>query len=157
MAGTRSAPITRTKVAVPLRRDPKKLREWQRRSKGLKSDPEKQREWKRRSKPINPVNSKRREKLHAKNFGDRADLVRSKPCTVASDSPCPTPCRGRIVSAHVKSRGAGGDRFDQAPLCWAHHDEQGVVGVPAFNRKYRIDLRAKADAIKREGDELGLP
>ena len=146
-----------------LRRDLEKARAWQRRSKPLKADPDKQREWQRRSKPlksttrIKATNPARKKKRYADDFGERGHLVRAQPCLVAAESPCSTPCSGDPVAAHAKSRGAGGNRFDLSRLCWGHHNEQGNIGVQAFNLKYQVDMFADAAHWKTVGDDLGLP
>lgn len=139
-----------------IRRDPEKLREWRQRSKPLTSDRAKLAEWRKRSKPVKPKNAKRAAERLRKNFGDRAELVRSMRCLVETDSPCPTPCQGRSVAAHVKSRGAGGDRRDLCRLCWGHHEEQGRIGIRSFQERYRIDMVAEAVRISELGDRLGL-
>lgn len=116
-------------------------------------------------------NEKRTAERHARNFGGEADAVRAMPClclaAVAADikaalldpSQCPlmiayadqpptlTYCTGPVVDAHVKSRGAGGGRFDVVPLCQGHHDEQHACGIRSFAERYGLDLRAEADRI----------
>lgn len=56
-----------------------------------------------------------------------------------------------VVVAHVKSRGSSGrDKGNMIPLDAKLHDEQGVIGWPAFCRKYGIeDRRAVAAEYER--------
>lgn len=74
--------------------------------------------------------------------GHRA-WIRTHACCVPDCSALP------IVCAHVRKGTNGGtgmkpdDRWTIS-LCWAHHDEQGNIGEPAFERKYGIDMKALA-------------
>jgi hypothetical protein len=91
--------------------------------------------------PINPRNRLRATAALAQDFGDEAITVRKLPCSVRD-------CTGYPVEpAHVKSRGAGGGRFDIVPLCKAHHREQHDHGIKTFAAKFGLDLRAIADHI----------
>jgi hypothetical protein len=85
------------------------------------------------------------------DFGEEAATIRKLPCTVPGCSGYPS------QPAHVVSRGAGGGRFDQAPLCHGHHREQHQIGIKSFAKKYGLDLRAEADAIALAHSEpLGI-
>jgi hypothetical protein len=94
-------------------------------------------------------NEKRRAKRYARDFGTRAEAVREMPCLVCGHVPS--------EPAHVRSRGAGGDRRSVVPLCGpfagGHHREQHTRGIQTFQRKYGIDLHAEAARIAAELDE----
>jgi len=54
-------------------------------------------------------------------------------------------CENRIQACHVRSRGAGGvDRGNVVPMCGNAHHEQHRIGLPAFQQRWGIDLRAEA-------------
>lgn len=64
-------------------------------------------------------------------------------------------CWGRMVFAHVKSRGSGaGDKGNGVPLCEGAHDEQGR-GTKSFERKYGISLKWEALRVAGEWDARG--
>jgi hypothetical protein len=99
-------------------------------------------------------NPARRRKAYERNYGERAEHVRDMRCLVDNHE-----CRGRVVAAHVKARGMGGcngDRRSLVPLCWAHHDEQGGVGIATFQARHGLDLHAKAEEIAHELDDAGV-
>jgi hypothetical protein len=57
----------------------------------------------------------------------------------------PHHCWGDVQLCHLTSRGAGG--YDQAnivPMCAGAHDEQHRIGIPAFEKRHGINLRAEA-------------
>lgn len=57
----------------------------------------------------------------------------------------PHHCWGEVQLCHLTSRGAGG--YDQAnivPMCAGAHDEQHRLGIPAFQKRHGINLRAEA-------------
>lgn len=86
-------------------------------------------------------NPERRAKLFVRNYGEdgkHAAWVRAKGCAV-HDAGGPG-CWGRPVAAHAPSKAGKGDVSTLAHLCWGHHEEQGQIGIPAFNEKYGIDL-----------------
>jgi hypothetical protein len=96
-------------------------------------------------------NRKRSAAALDQDFGEEAKTVRALPCLVAGCLACPS------EPAHVKSRGAGGGRFDIVPLCHAHHREQHSRGIRTFSKVYGLDLRAEADRIALEHSEpLGI-
>ncbi len=97
---------------------------------------------------VNPVNTERKAKAFARNFGDEADAVRAMPCLCRGHGAF-VRCSGDVVDAHVVSRGAGGGRFDVVPLCDGHHTEQHK-GIKTFAARYGLDLRAIADRIALE-------
>jgi hypothetical protein len=100
---------------------------------------------------VNPRNHERSAAALDEDFGEEARTVRLMPCLVAG---CAVqPCQ----PAHVKSRGAGGGRFDIVPLCHVHHREQHDRGIKTFAAKYSLDLRAEADRIAvMHSDPIGL-
>lgn len=106
----------------------------------------------RRRTRLAPVNRRRRAAAHARNFGERANLVRAMPCLLSGAG-----CKGQVEAAHVRSRGAGGDRRDLVPLCSGHHREQHQRGLPTFCTTHKLDLRAAAARIAVELDERGVP
>ncbi len=54
-------------------------------------------------------------------------------------------CTGRVQACHVTSRGAGGaDVGNLYAGCAAAHHEQHAIGIPAFEARWGIDLRAEA-------------
>ncbi len=105
----------------------------------------------RSPRSIAPKNRKRSAAALDQDFGEEAKTVRALPCLAAGCNACPS------EPAHVKSRGAGGGRFDIVPLCHAHHREQHSRGVRTFAKIYGLDLRAEADRIALEHSEpLGI-
>jgi hypothetical protein len=131
-----------------------------------------------RSKPVRERNGKRAAKKHARNFGERAEAVRGMECLVPvavrrkpdneyprwvmSPSYCCRPC-DPVQAAHARARGMGGAKgnsSDLVPLCAKHHAEAGEYGTSQradFERRYGIDLTAKAERIAIELDARGLP
>jgi hypothetical protein len=46
-----------------------------------------------------------------------------------------------VDAAHVKTRATGGaDRQNLVPLCRRHHEEQHRIGIPAFQKRWGINL-----------------
>ena len=109
----------------------------------------------RRGGRLRPANSERRRRTFLRNFGERADLVRKMPCLLADRGP--SLCEGRVVAAHVKSRGAGGDRRHLVPLCEGHHDQQHRWGIATFQQRHGLDLPAEAARIAAELDARRIP
>lgn len=120
----------------------------------------------RRKKRLKPVNAKRRRARRTANFGERAQAVRNMRCLckgkMAHIGLAPgvsfmheDPCAGVVEPAHVKSRGAGGNRRHLVPLCTKHHAEQHQAGIETFQRTYGLDLRAEAERIALELDGRG--
>ncbi|MCY0986000.1 hypothetical protein OV203_02590 [Nannocystis sp. ILAH1] len=105
----------------------------------------------RARKPLPARNAARRARLLERNFGERGAAVRDMPCLLAGRG-----CDGRVEAAHVRSRGAGGDRRELVPLCSGHHREQHC-GVRTFCARYDINLRAEAERIAAELDARGVP
>lgn len=116
-------------------------------------------------KPRRTSRGKRRARLRAKDFGERAAAVKAMSCLAFTRpalfygprSDGRTPCAGEIEPAHAKSRGAGGDRRHLVPLCSGHHREQHTRGVLTFQTKYQLNLLAEADRIATYLDTQGLP
>lgn len=103
--------------------------------------------------PLRRSNPRRRRAAHARDFGERAAIIRTMPCLAAADGRC----LGRIEAAHARSRGAGGDRHHLVPLCTGHHREQHDHGVQTFARKHGLDLLTHAHRIAAELDAQGVP
>ena len=105
-------------------------------------------------------NAKRAKKRRERNFGDKADWIRSLSCACNGwdDGFC-----DRVVAAHWRSRGAGGTSADLLPLCDRHHGEQHALGVKTFAAKYpKVDfpgvakrLEALWQSISASGREAG--
>jgi hypothetical protein len=54
-------------------------------------------------------------------------------------------CVSRVRGCHVISRGAGGpDVGNMYPGCDAAHDDQHNLGIPDFERRWNVNLRAEA-------------
>lgn len=140
-----------------MKRDPAKLSDWRKRSKGLRRG-----KGLTRGKRINPVNKARKAKAFARNFGDRGEYIREM-CCLADSAKHGSPCSGPIQAAHVIARGMGGckgDRRHLVPLCAIHHLEAGENRTSqreAFEAKYGIDLLAEAERIASLLDEKGIP
>lgn len=110
----------------------------------------------KRKKAVRRTNAKRRRAAYQRNFGSRADVVRSMPCLVRG-------CSGQAVAAHAIARGMGGrkgDRRHLVPLCQTHHVEAGEARTSQradFERKHGVDLVAEAEWLAVELDRMGLP
>lgn len=107
----------------------------------------------RRQTRVRPVNTRRRRQRFELAFGERGEHVRAMPCLLAGKASC----EGRTEAAHVRSRGAGGTRRDLVPLCSGHHEQQHRWGLPDFQRRHQIDLRAEAQRIAADLDSRGVP
>lgn len=92
-----------------------------------------------------------------KRFQGRAipelrEFVRSLDCLARRPtgvlwSGLPT-CRGAVECAHVVSRGAGGEDFDNlVPLCTLHHQLSHQRGQRSFARDYGLNLKAAARKV----------
>jgi hypothetical protein len=114
-----------------------------------------------RTKRVAPRNQTRSKKAHARNYGEEAATIRLMPCLAEGRGLAR--CMGPIHVAHVTARGRGGckgGRFDQVPLCAAHHRLAGEAGTSdraMFERLHVLDLRAEADRIALlHSEPLGL-
>lgn len=87
-----------------------------------------------RRTPLRPVNSKRRAKLRAEQFGPLARWLVGMPCCV------PGCLRYSGPPHHVKTRGAGGAERDQVPICQEHHEDIHSLGKTSFERLYELNL-----------------
>lgn len=102
---------------------------------------------KRRTR-LNPINRERKARLYAEQFGPEAEVIRQLPC-VACGHEAPS------IPHHVKSRGAGGRREAQVPLCQSDprfgylgcHEELHAVGRRTFELRHRIDLARVAAVL----------
>jgi hypothetical protein len=108
----------------------------------------------KRRTPLRQVNRARRAKIHARNFGDAAVVVRSMPCLVVG-------CREPAEAAHARARGMGGVKGssrDLVPLCRAHHIEAGEARTSkrhAFEVRHGISLTARAAELAEQRDKDG--
>lgn len=102
------------------------------------------------------INARRTRERKRIAFGDKAEWIRTLPCTLAYRRPAD--CRyaldkaGRFYAdpAHVvHSQGAGGTSEDLAPLCRKHHREQHAAGIRTFERRYNIDLTTMATKLHK--------
>jgi hypothetical protein len=114
-----------------------------------------------RTKRVAPRNQTRSKKAHARNYGEEAATIRLMPCL--GEGRGLARCMGPIHVAHVTARGRGGckgGRFDQVPLCAAHHRLAGEAGTSdraMFEKLHSLDLRAEADRIALlHSEPLGL-
>lgn len=98
----------------------------------------------RARRKLRPVNGPRRRRAIAEDFGDLAAIVRTLPCCVVGCE------QGPSDPAHVRSRGAGHHAWlviderkvgNLAPLCRAHHDEQGRRGIRTFEASHKFTVR----------------
>jgi hypothetical protein len=98
--------------------------------------------------PLRAVNPERQAKREETDFGAHGDFVRKLPCIIARLHPkLRSGCFGRVVAAHFKSRGAGGDRFSLFPLCEGHHLESHTVGSVSFQELYELDLAIEVEVL----------
>jgi hypothetical protein len=67
----------------------------------------------------------KRARLYEKQFGQKADWVRSLPCAACKRD-------GPSDPAHMRSRGAGGTSEHLVPLCRMCHIEQHTRGIKTF-------------------------
>ena len=82
--------------------------------------------------PQKPTGSGKR--FEGKQEPDLRAFVGRLPCLLASLGRC----QGPIERAHVRSRGAAGEDYDNlVPLCLHHHREQHQIGVKSFEYRYR--------------------
>lgn len=106
----------------------------------------------KRGARLRPTNPERKLERYARNYGDRGAIVRAMPCLLLAAGGC----KGAVEAAHVKSRGAGGDRRSLVPLCMGHHNEQHTQGAKTFAAKYEVDLSAAAARIAGDLDLRGV-
>ena len=60
-------------------------------------------------------------------------------------------CFGRVQGCHVQSRATGGvDIGNMYPGCARAHDEQGQRGIPAFEQRWSVNLKAIATILEVE-------
>jgi hypothetical protein len=103
----------------------------------------------RRRTKLAPINPKRARAKYLRNFGPKADWIRSLPCLVPA-------CWRETVAAHARARqmgGCGGDASVQVPLCDPHHREAGEYRTSAraaFEARYGLDLIAEAARLEAE-------
>ena len=62
-------------------------------------------------------------------------------------------CWGSSQVCHIKSRGTGGpDRNNVVPMCAYAHDEQHRIGIPAFEKRWGVNLKEVAHALTAQYD-----
>lgn len=112
-----------------------------------------------RGKPMKRGTKRLKARKIPKGFRHRRDYeyqnwVREQSCLLSgrrplwSADPCYHVCVATAQVCHVKSRGAGGD--DHANVyagCAAAHEEQHRIGIPAFERRWGVNLKAEAEAL----------
>jgi len=114
----------------------------------------------KRATRIAPINRARRKRLHARNFGPKAEWIRDQPCEVTGV------CRdfgSRIVAAHMVARGmggCGGDSTHLVPLEWSVHSDFDTYTEAQFEARYgrtKESVRESAawyeQAWQMEGDD----
>lgn len=84
--------------------------------------------------------------------------VRGHHCCVAGTGHI---CQGPIVFAHVRTGADGGTGLKPTSsfgiaLCAGAHGEQHQIGEPAFERKYRIDMKALAQEFFKASPDLEM-
>lgn len=77
------------------------------------------------------LNSRRRRRLHALQFGRQAELCRQSMCCVCGSWPSD--------AHHEISRGAGGRDGDTIPLCRSCHTARHVEGRRSFWKRREIN------------------
>ncbi len=106
----RSSPIARR---APIRRGKGKRQGW--------------------NSTLRPRNPERLGRLKEKQFGRRAEWIRSQACATCMAPP-------RSECSHVRSRGAGGTADDLIPQCQGCHRELHAHGRETFEERYQVDL-----------------
>lgn len=101
----------------------------------------------RRATGLARVNHERRERLYARQFGEKAAWIRTLPCCACSAEPPSDP-------HHVRSRGAGGTSEDLVPLCRECHDLLHLKGRKGFALIRGCDLAAIAERLEAEWQSL---
>ena len=104
----------------------------------------------RRSR-VRPVNLARARRKYDRNFGDKADWIRSMDCLRCGFPPYDH----AIQAAHVKCRqmgGCGGDKRHLVPLCDVRgcHSLLDRLGVECFLEVTGVDVSAEAERLEEE-------
>ena len=88
-------------------------------------------------------------------YGRYHRWVASLPCIAHGKGVCiATTERARTEAHHLRSIGAGGhDYGNEVPVCPRHHDMLHTIGQYRFEKKYGLDLQAKAEEVRRRWDE----
>ncbi len=113
---------------------------------------------------MNPVNSKRRRRLHARNYGvdgRRGEAVRAMPCIIAGREG--HRCRTPVQACHDKARGIGGvhgDANSLFPGCAEAHLLAGARRTEqreGFEHVYMVDITKTCEVIAADLDvRLGV-
>lgn len=115
-------------------------------------------------KPIKARNPDRLAKRYDRDFGEKAAWIRTLCCCVTGrrTGEWMKDQRGEmvkvvVVAAHVKSRGAHGDRRYLVPLAHHLHERQHGLNMswPKFEATYRIDRFALAAAYEARWQARG--
>ena len=98
-------------------------------------------------KRVRAVNGRRRRRLFNRNFGPKADWIRSLGCLRGCSTTAPS------QAAHVRARGMGGCKgsaADLVPLCYRCHDLlDSRCGSPArFLALTGMDLVTEAERLE---------
>jgi len=117
----------------------------------------------RQKKRMRKINKKRGGHAFPKNVDEaRRDFIRAQPCILSGrmgkafgpDSYWFTAihhCFAAVRACHVKSRGAGGkDVGNMYPGCDSAHDEQHRIGIPAFEKRWGVNLKEIAQRLEAE-------
>ena len=81
--------------------------------------------------PQAPMTLSKKEERRERQFGPKADWIRTLPCAACGRD-------GPSDPAHMKSRGAGGTSDHLVPLCRMCHTEQHTKGIKTFFSKHGI-------------------
>lgn len=87
--------------------------------------------------PMKKRNNKRAKRRRERDFGAKAEYIRSMPCCACGKD-------GPSDPHHHPSRGAGGTSADLVPLCFLCHREFHDAGADTFQARHEVDLTEKA-------------
>ena len=110
----------------------------------------------RRHKWLRSFNEARMEKRREKQFGPKAEWIRTLPCGVCHGPELRTVTDERALAAippnvevhHVVTRGAGGKADAIIPLCVACHRALHLVGRHTFAREHKVSLADLRDSYE---------
>lgn len=84
------------------------------------------------------VNRKRKAKLYARNFGDKADWIRAKPSCVSGHYGTRF---DPMVASHATARGMGGchgSLVDLVPMLWSENNDYSDLPNEKWDAKYAV-------------------
>lgn len=87
--------------------------------------------------PMKRRNPKRAKARRERDFGTKAEYIRSMPCCACGKD-------GPSDPHHHPTRAAGGTSKDLVPLCFRCHREFHDAGAETFQARHNVDLKAKA-------------